>query len=66
MDLPRPIGLQGTRYRVWPAPAWVNGVVDRARTGTSLGVNIPAGQFVEMRTVFPATAAYVDAGAHAS
>ncbi len=36
MELPRPIGLQGTRYRVWGAPAWVNGVVDRARTGDAL------------------------------
>ena len=54
MELPRPIALQGTRYRVWGAPAWVNGVVERSRTGTSLrAVNIPAGQFVEMRTVFP-------------
>ena len=54
MELPRPIALQGTRYRVWGAPAWVNGVVERTRTGTTLrAVNVPAGQFVEMRTVFP-------------
>ncbi len=54
MELPRPIGLTGTRYRVWGAPEWVRGVVDRTRTGTTLrAVNVPSGQFVEMRTVFP-------------
>ena len=54
MELPRPIALTGTRYRVWGAPEWVRGVVDRTRTGTTLrAVNVPSGQFVEMRTVFP-------------
>ena len=54
MVLPRPVALTGTRYRVWGAPQWVHGVVDRSRTGTSLrAANVAAGQFVEMRTVFP-------------
>ncbi|MGH3142074.1 MAG: DUF2207 family protein, partial [Gaiellales bacterium] len=54
MELPRPIALTGTRYRVWGAPQWVHGVVERSRTGTSLrAANVAAGQFVEMRTVFP-------------
>ena len=54
MELPRPIALQGTRYRVWGAPAWVNGVVDRARTGTSLrAANIPPASSSRCARCFP-------------
>ena len=55
MVLPRPVALTGTRYRVWGAPA----VGARRRRATRTGdvaarrSTSPAGQFVEMRTVFP-------------
>ena len=54
MALPKPVALANKRYRVWGAPEWVNGVVDRTREASQLrAVNVPAHQFVELRTVFP-------------
>ena len=67
MELPRPIALHGSRYRVWGAPEWVRGVVDRDADG-----NVPAGRQRRLRPVrrdahgVSPAAAHLDAQAHAS
>src|SRR5262249_22421570 len=60
---PKPARL-GPSYRVWGAPAWVNGVVTRTpRAAILRAVNIPPHQFVEERVVFPRTLLASTAGA---
>jgi len=45
---------RGPSYRVWGAPELVRGVVSRRPTHADLtALNIPAGQFVELRVLFP-------------
>jgi uncharacterized membrane protein len=52
MRLPEP--ASGRAYRVYGHPAWVRGVVDRRPSGAELrAAAVPAGQFVELRVVFP-------------
>ena len=66
MVLPKPVSVANPLYRAWGAPASVHGVVTRSRRGAVLQAsNVPAHQYVELRTVFPRRLLASTAGAQA-
>jgi uncharacterized membrane protein len=63
LRLPRSISF-GPSYRVWGHPPWVRGVTREHPEGTTLrALDVPAHQWVELRTVFPRALLRSTAGA---
>ena len=54
----------GPGYRVWGHPPWVHGITREHERGTTLhAIDVPAHQWVELRTVFPRSVLSSTAGA---